>query len=163
MVPIWVWHMEGVCREIWASKATESTPWIPTDVQRLPKIHLWDKDDPLGTLCPAGPTGPSHTWQVSQDLYEDMTAFIPSFEPLKMIYMHLRLIWRPKGSLVCPHTHWEHHKSTTWKTRGHSLVNHILRSLFIIMALLDIIRHFGGPHDMHILLFDLLRGLLFHL
>ena len=35
--------------------------------------------------------------------------------------------------------------------------------LFIILALLEIIRRFGGPHDIHILLFDLLRGLLFHL
>ena len=89
MVPIWVWHNEGVCREPWASKATEITPWIPTDFWRLTEIHLWEEEDALGTLCPVGSTGVPHTWQVSQNLYEDMVAFIPSFEPLQMIYRHL--------------------------------------------------------------------------
>ena len=38
----------------------------------------------------------------------------------------------------------------------------LLRILFIIMALMDLIRPLGGPYDMHRLLFDLLRGLLFY-
>ena len=37
-------------------------------VQRLPSIHLWDKDDALITLCPASPMRAPHTWQVSHDL-----------------------------------------------------------------------------------------------
>ena len=39
----------------------------------------------------------------------------------------------------------------------------LLRILFIIMALMDLMRPLGGPYYMHRLSFDLLRGLLFYL
>ena len=39
----------------------------------------------------------------------------------------------------------------------------LFRIIFIIIALMDLIKPLGGPYDMHRLLFDLLRGLLFHL
>ena len=106
-----------------------------------PLLGRWWQD---WYTMPNRPTGAPHTWQVSQNLFEDMTSFILSFEPLQKIYMYLRFILRPMGSLVCPHTHWEQHKSITWRTRGHPLVHHILRNLFLNMALQDIIEPLEG-------------------
>ena len=113
-----------MCREPWASTTVDNTPWIPKDVHRSLEIHLLDEEDAFGTLCPAGPTGAPHTWQVSQDLYNDMVAFIPSFEPLQMIYRHLRLTRRPIRSLMCPYTHWEPRKFIVWRKRGHPIFHH---------------------------------------
>ena len=95
---------DGVFREPWASTAADNTPLIPTDVQRLLEIHLWDEDDALGTLCLANPTGAPHTWKVSRDLYDDMASSLPSFEPLQMIYRHLRLMETHVVIGVPPHT-----------------------------------------------------------
>ena len=75
-----------MCREPWASTTVDNTPWIPGDVQRLLEIHLLDEEDAFGGLCPAGPSSAPHTWQVSQAVYDDMEAFIPSFEPLEIVF-----------------------------------------------------------------------------
>ena len=131
----------------------------PMDPQRCSKIS---RDPPLGRRRCICYTMANWPHRCTTHL-ESVPRFIPSSEPLQMVYMHLWLIWRPMRSLVCPHTHWEHHRFTVRKIRGHPLVHHFLRILFIIMALMGLIRPLGGPHNMQSLLFDLLRGLLFHL
>ena len=142
-----------MCREPWASTTIDSTPGIPRYVQRLLEIHLLDEEDAPSTPCPVGPTVASYTWQVTQDLYNDVASLTPSFEPLQMIYGHLRSVWRPMRSLVFPHTHWERYMFIIWRTMGQSLVDYFWESY--------------GTYGLHqaqrhvLLIFDLLRGLFF--
>ena len=53
------------------------------------KIHLLVDEYALGTPCLVGPRVAPYTWQVIQDLYADVASFIPSSEPLQMVYKHL--------------------------------------------------------------------------
>jgi len=115
------------------------------DVQRLLAIHFWDDGDMIGTLCPIGPHRSPMLLACVPTLVRYHGNIHSTTWTLQRIYGHLRFIWRPMGSLMCPQTHWEHHRSTTWRTRGHPLVHHILRNLFLNMALQDFIKPLEGP------------------
>lgn len=63
-----------------------------------------------------------------------------------------------EDTCVPPHVIW----STIDYYKGPTPCPLLLRVLFFIVASMDLIRPLRGPYDMHRLLFDLLRGLLFH-
>jgi len=64
-----------------------------------------------------------------------------------------------EDTCVPPHVIW----STTGYYKGRTPCPLLLRVLFFIVAPMDLIRPLRGTYDMHRLLFDILRGLLFHL
>lgn len=126
----------GTCRVCiknhWPPQHRTSLHMIFMDAQGLLVIHFWDDDDMFGTLCPVGP-------HRSPTLLTGVPGLVRCHENIHSTTWTLAeglwFIWRPMGSSMCPHTHWEHHRSTIWRTRGHPLVHHIQRKLFLNMAL----------------------------
>lgn len=74
------------------------------------RFTYWTRKTHLVRLCPDNRTVIPCTWQMTQDLYADVASLTASSGRLQMFYKHLRLTWRLMRSLVCPHTHWEHHR-----------------------------------------------------
>jgi len=134
-----------VHREPLASTATDNTPQIFINAQRLLAIHFWVDGDMFGKLCPASPHtrpplfsgvpglvrchGSIHS--TTQTLAEDLQASSIHMENHRVIYVTSDPLGAPQVYYL--------------EIRGYPLIHHISRNLFLSMALQDIIRLLEVP------------------
>ena len=152
-----------MCREPWASKIVENTPWISIDVQRLLEIHLLDKEDAPGSPLPSQPhrcimhlaADPGHvrwcgiTYTIIRALTNHQQAYSTHLETHEVIIV-------PPHPLGAPHVY-------CLENKGPTPCPLLLEVQLMIFPLMDFIRPLREPNDMHYWSFNLLGGLLFYL